>query len=170
MNNLPSLQYDLWYPVPSDRYGSARASPSFVAYLLVTEAVGSSHQSRLALLPEVSKTLPNLAAYAVWDPASRKVEEGPARLVLLNLGVRNVSSPAEVGQVTVDLSQWTKNVGKVKVKRMTSPGLDSKDSGLTTWAGQSFENGTASGSEVIEGLGNGGSVTLKGSEGVLVFF
>ena len=38
-----------------------------------------------------------------------------------------------------------------------------------TWAGQSFTNGTASGTEVVEALQDG-KVTVKGSEGVLVFF
>ncbi|KAI0690173.1 hypothetical protein BC835DRAFT_1417993 [Cytidiella melzeri] len=169
--NSPGFSwYDLWYPIPTDRYGSARASPSFVAYLLITEAVGSSNESRLALLPPISESLPNLAAYAVWDPMARSATDGPARLVLLNLAVRNVSSPADAGQVVVDLSRWTSELRNVKIKRMTAPGLDSKDSGETTWAGQSFGNGTASGAEVVESLSGHGSVTVKGSEGVLVFF
>ena len=84
--------------------------------------------------------------------------------------MRNISSPADANQVTVNLKQWSRNIGNAKVKRMTSPGLDSKDSRLTTWAGQSFENGTASGTELVEGLSHNGDVTLKGSEGVLVFF
>ena len=120
---LPYIrQYDLWYPIPTDRYGTARASPSFVAFLLITEAVGSSNQSRLALLPPLSDSLPNLAAYAVWDPKSRSIADGPARLVLLNLAVRNVTSAQEVGTVSVDLSRWTRS-GKnavAKHKRMTS--------------------------------------------------
>lgn len=169
-------QYDLWYPIPTDRYGSARASPSFVAYLLITEAVGSSNQSRLALLPPISESLPNLAAYAVWDPHARSAEDGPARLVLLNLAVRNISSASDAGEVSVNLSRWTRTTtgGKnglgATVKRMTAPGLDSKDSRATTWAGQSYENGTASGTESVESLAEDGTVTVKGSEGVLVFF
>lgn len=164
------MQYDLWYPVSSDRFGSARAAPSFVAYLLVAEAVGSSTQSRIALLPSPAG-LTNLAAYAIWDPASRSVHDGPARLALLNLAVRNVSSSQDEGEVQVDVSTWLRAKGGkgVKVKRMTAPGLDSKDSDTATWAGQSFANGTASGVEVVEGLQNG-TVGVKGSEGVLVFF
>ncbi|GJE88664.1 glycosyl hydrolase family 79 C-terminal beta domain-containing protein [Phanerochaete sordida] len=166
--NTPGFSwYDLWYPIPTDRYGSARASPSFVAYLLVTEAVGSSQQSRLALLPPLPE-LPDLAAYAVWDPAVRAPHDGPARLALLNLAVRNVSSSQDVGVAQVDLSAWTKG-GQAKVKRMTAPGLDSTDSDTATWAGQSYTNGTASGKEVIEQLQQG-KVAVKGSEAVLVFF
>lgn len=62
-----------------------------------------------------------------------------------------------------------KNGQTVKVKRMTAPGLDSKDSETATWAGQGFANGTASGEEIVEGL-ESGRITLKGSEAVLVFF
>ncbi|KIP07665.1 glycoside hydrolase family 79 protein [Phlebiopsis gigantea 11061_1 CR5-6] len=167
-SNSPGFSwYDLWYPTPTDRYGSARASPSFVAYLLITEAVGSSNKSRIALLPPLTG-LPNLAAYAVWDPAARAVDHGPARLALLNLAIRNMSSSATEGQVSVDLSAWVRKSG-AKVKRMTALGLDSKDSDTVTWAGQSFTNGTASGTETVETLKNG-TVTVNGSEGVLVFF
>ena len=160
-------QYDLWYPIPTDRYGSARASPSFVGYLFVTEAVGSSTQSRLALLPSPPE-LPNLAAYAIWDPVVRAVHDGPARLALLNLAVRNVSQSQDAGEVQVDISAWTRG-GQAKVKRLTAPGLDSTDSDTATWAGQSYTNGTASSEELIE-QPEGGKVTVKGSEAVLVFF
>ncbi len=97
---------------------------------------------------------------------------GPARLALLNLAVRNVTASeeekAEVA-VSVDLSGWASEGNGVKVKRMTAPGLDSKDSGSVTWAGQSYENGMASGVEMIE-VSQDGKVTIEGSEAVLVFF
>jgi hypothetical protein len=80
-----------------------------------------------------------------------------------------VSTPAETGEVSVDLSAWTRVGVEAKVKRMTAPGLDSKDAGAATWAGQSFMNGTPSGEEVVEGLQEG-KVTVRGSEAVLVFF
>lgn len=133
--------------------------------------MGSSGQSQLSLLPSLP-AYPQLAAYVIWDAAVHT--SGPARLALLNLAVRNVSSAVaeqEAVAVTVDLSDWLRMAGAgsdIKVKRMTAPGLDSKDSGIVTWAGQSYENGTASGIEVIEGL-SGGKVTVQGSEAVLVF-
>ena len=73
---------------------------------------------------------------------------------------------------TVDISPYVRNTkGKdiASLKRMTSPGLDSKDVGSVLWAGQSYENGTASGSETIEKVTNG-TVTIQGSEGILIFF
>ena len=106
---------------------------------------------------------------------------GPARLALFNLAVRNVTSSAaerDAAAITVDLSsvlggKHSRDVNAVDTKgatfkRMTAPGLDSTNSGTATWAGQSFENGVASGKQVIERV-SGNTVTLQGSEAVLVF-
>lgn len=155
----------------TDRFGVPHAAPSFVSYLLITEAVGASQKSQLSLID--IPTLPQLAAYAIWDPTART--DGVARLALLNLAVRNTTSSAvdaEAMAVTVDLSRYVRSgAGSVlaQVKRMTSLGLDSNDPTASTWAGQSYENGTASGTEHVEVLQNG-KVTVQGSEGVLVFF
>ena len=163
--------YDLWYPVETERYGSARASPSFVSYLLIDEAIGKSTKTQLSLIPIESH--PQLAVYAIWDPTTRK--NNIARMVLLNLSVRNVSTPAEeaaANEALFDLSPYlrkTKGRKHAIVKRMTSPGLDSKDVSRVTWAGQSYEDGTASGQEVVERLEDG-RVRVRASEGVLVFF
>lgn len=108
--------------------------------------------------------------YAVWDAKQRA--DGIARVVVLNLAVRNqTASAAEQAAVavTLDLGQYVSNGKAATVKRMTAPGLDSKDSTSVTWAGQSYANGTASGTKVVESL-QGGNVTVQGSEGVLVFF
>ncbi|KAA1467457.1 hypothetical protein DENSPDRAFT_832510 [Dentipellis sp. KUC8613] len=164
--NAPGFSwYDLWYPVDSDRYGTARASPSFVAYLLITEAVGSSGHSQLALIATPAN--PQIAMYAIWDNGKL------SRVAILNLANRYVSTSVDDAEnlaVTVDISKYVSGskVGKVQVKRMTAPGIDSKDSDTATWAGQSYTNGTASGKDVVEGLDRG-EVKVGGSEGVLVF-
>ncbi|KAG8678542.1 hypothetical protein FRC08_017684, partial [Ceratobasidium sp. 394] len=166
--NSPGFSwYDLWYPVPSDRYGTARVSPSFVAYLLVTEAVGPSGQTRLALLRDASFP-PSLAVYAIWDPSARK--QGVARMVILNMALRREGVAAdEAKTVTIDVSKWAQ-VGKAaKVKRMSAPGVESKDVGRVTWAGQSYTSGVTVGKLAIEGL-DAGRVSVKGSEGVLITF
>ncbi|EPQ54385.1 hypothetical protein GLOTRDRAFT_44058 [Gloeophyllum trabeum ATCC 11539] len=161
--NSPGFSwYDLWYPVESDRYGAPRASPSFVAYLLITEAVGPSGKSQLSLIPTPS--YPELAVYAIWDGAAL------ARIAVLNLAIRNATATEEqkgAAAVTLDLGGYVKEGCEARVKRMTAPGLDSKDSTAVTWAGQSYANGTASGEEVVETLQKG-VVTVQGSEGVLV--
>jgi hypothetical protein len=159
--------YDLWYPQQSDRYGAARASPSYVAYLLVTEAVGSSGNSSVALINVPA--YPQLAVYAIWDKAISSTL--PARLAVLNLSPRNATtsvSDASKVAVTLDLSSLTSHTSNALVKRMASPGLDSKDSTAVTWAGQSYSTGKPSGTQTQETLNNG-AVTVAGSEGVLVF-
>ena len=93
---------------------------------------------------------------------------------MLNLSVRNVSTSegdAKRNEAVLDLSPYLRdgNGGNAVVKRMTSPGLDSKDVSRVLWAGQSYVDGTASGKEVVEELDDG-KVTVRASEGVLVFF
>ncbi|EUC53696.1 glycoside hydrolase family 79 protein [Rhizoctonia solani AG-3 Rhs1AP] len=167
--NSPGFSwYDLWYPVPSERYGSARASPSYVAYLLVAEAVGKSGRSRLALIRDSS--LPStLAVYAIWDPSSRT--NGIARMVILNMSLRRQDVAVdEVLAVTVDVGKYLRG-GRTaaQVKRMSSPGVESKDSDRVTWAGQSYSAGVPVGGEVVEQL-DAGKVNVRGSEGVLITF
>lgn len=159
--------YDLWYPVPSERYGTARASPSFVAYLLITEAVGKSGRSRLALINDSS--LPStLAVYAIWDPSARS--GGVARMVILNMALRREGVAADEAEtVTVDVGKYVRRGNSAKVKRMSSPGVESKDSARVTWAGQSYSAGVPAGSEVVEQL-NASKVSVRGSEGVLITF
>ena len=92
-------------------------------------------------------------------------------MVLLNTAIRNETTPeaeADAISISVDLSPYVRRGGGT-VKRMTSPGLDSKDSGAALWAGQSYASGVANGTETIERLERG-IVTVGGSEGVLVFF
>lgn len=157
------LKYDLWYPVQSDRYGAPRASPSFVSYLLINEAVGPTGKSQLALIDVPSH--PELAIYAVWD------DRVLSRLVLLNLLNRNTTTPAgdvEKQSFSIDVSKYLLQSGGGRVKRMTAAGMDSKDSHNVFWAGQSYANGVAEGEEVVETLNNG-KVTVRGSEGLIVF-
>ena len=113
--------------------------------------------------------------YAIWDPAVR--EDGIARLALLNLAVRNITTSVEEADemsISVDVATLARKgeagrVSQARVKRMSSPGLDSKDVSKVLWAGQSYESGVASGEEFIESTQDG-RVTVQGSEGVLLFF
>jgi hypothetical protein len=137
--------------------------------LLVTEAVGPSGRSRIALIDVPSH--PQLAIYVVWDYALS--HDDPARLAILNLSPRNEttsSTEARQVEVTLDISAYIgKSTGQnAAVKRMQAPGLDSQNSSTVTWAGQSYANGTAFGEEVFEKVQNG-LITVPGSEGALVF-
>lgn len=87
------------------------------------------------------------------------------------MAIRNETTSdadAEELAVSVDLSPYIRGA-EAKVKRLTSPGLDSKNSSAALWAGQSYANGIASGIETVEKLKNG-LVRVAGSEGILVFF
>lgn len=108
---------------------------------------------------------PSLAAYAVYE------HDKLARLTLLNLAHRNTTDSADTGSVSVNLQSLVgkRGLGKVKVKRMTAPGMESKEVDLVTWAGQAYTNGTASGEEEIEDVKDG-VVIVNGVEGVIVFF
>lgn len=75
----------------------------------------------------------------------------------------------EAETVSVDLTRWARSGVAPKVKRMSSPGVESKASDKVTWAGQSYENGVPVGSLVVEGL-SAGKVSVRGSEGVLIVF
>lgn len=139
-----------------------------MAYLLVTEAVGSSGTARFSLIDVPSR--PQLAVYAIWDTKLRN--NGLARLAVLNLEMRNQTASTDEATavaVTLDVGKYAQQGREPTVKRMTAPGLDSKDSTRVTWAGQSYANGTPSGTKVVESL-QGGKVTVQGSEGILVFF
>lgn len=173
-------QYDLWYPIDTDRYGAARASPSYVSYLLITEAVGPSPlTSRIALVD--LPAAPQVAIYAVWEGKSTSVNarddvlgaEVLSRLVILNLGHRNVSATDDEKDevaVSIDLSPFIDgSSANATVKRMTATGMDSTDSDTATWAGQGYAQGVASGKEVVEGLIGGSTVRVEGTEGVVVF-
>lgn len=98
---------------------------------------------------------PNLAIYAIWDTSVRV--NAPARIAVLNL------SPES--DLSIDLS----SLGPTGVKRLHSPTKDNQDSNTVTWAGQSYTNGTANGTIVVEKPLSDGSVAMGSYEGVLVF-
>ncbi|KAI0049736.1 glycoside hydrolase family 79 protein [Auriscalpium vulgare] len=166
--NTPGFSwYDLWYPVDTERYGVARASPSFVAYLFIAETIGRSGTSRISLVPITQQ--PDIALYAIWDA------QHLGRLAILNMAHRDVSTTADEAAalaVSLDLSGVIAAAGVpatgVTLKRITAPGMDETDSTSTVWAGQSYADGSANGVEVTEYL-NGNAVEVGASEGVLVF-
>ncbi|KAJ3478603.1 hypothetical protein NLI96_g9644 [Meripilus lineatus] len=118
--NGPGLSwYDLWYPVESDRFGPPSVSPSFVAYLLVTEAIGTTSTSSIQYSPPSS--FPQLATYFIFEGSTVR------RVVLLNLAPRMVGeSSSSEGDVVVDVSSLVLGGSKrgVRVKRMTASGID----------------------------------------------
>ena len=53
---------------------------------------------------------------------------------------------------------------------MTAPYVDTKDTDKTTWAGQSYTDGSPTGELDIEEVGKDGQISVRGSEAVLIFF
>lgn len=91
---------------------------------------------------------------------------------MLNLAPRMVGeSSSSEGDVVVDVSSLVLGGSKrgVRVKRMTASGIDVTKTSKVTWAGQSYSNGSPSGRLVTESLQPGGFVTVRASEGVIVF-
>lgn len=160
MTSLLPRRYDFVYPRSSDRNGPAGATPSFVGFLFVAEALGSTaaaNVTRIAYFP-LTDAAPELAVYAVWDPAARAVDAGPARLAVLNTG--------DADAVELDLS----SLGATSLKRLrSSTSVQSRNASDALWAGQSYVTGSPVGDEVVESVGADGIVTVGAYEAVLVF-
>jgi hypothetical protein len=156
--------YSFVYPRDSLRRGRARALPSFVAQLFMAEAFSTPDTRVRALdLPE-DVNGERFAAYAFY------VDDEINKVALINMQPYYANSTEDY---TVSF-KLPKGKGKdhksASLKRMTAPHVDEKDTSKSTWAGQSFENGTAVGEVEIEQLDDNCVVNVRGSEAVLVFF
>jgi hypothetical protein len=150
-----SRRYDFVYPAASDRNGPASATPSFVGFLLIAEALGpSANASQIVYFPQADNE--QVAVYGVYDSTNRTVAEGPARIIILNLS----NDPAEMDLLA--LKPRT-------VKRLSSSSVQSTNASEAMFAGQSYALGSPSGEEVVEGVGANGTVHVGPYEGVLVF-
>lgn len=121
-------------PRDSPETGPARLSPSYVSYLLIAEAIGSSNKSRLA---PIQTELEDLGVYGIWEG-----NKGPARIVALNMEPwngtskywdwnsttptstssedKNIPGEAKRPTVTLDLSKFQKKL-IVKSKGVPTP-------------------------------------------------
>ena len=148
-----AFRYDFFYPFTTARNGPSQANPSFHGLLLVADAMGNANTSRLVSFPVASQA--NLAVYAIWDSSART--GAPARAVILNLGAQN--------DLSVDLS----SLSPTGVKRLHAASRNATDSKMVTYAGQSWANGTGSGTLTIEKPLADGSVAVGAYEAVLVY-
>ncbi|KAH8822707.1 hypothetical protein DL96DRAFT_1714151 [Flagelloscypha sp. PMI_526] len=168
INGTPGFStYNLWYPRDSPLRGERRANPSYVSQLFLAEAIGKTGQSQIQRLPTpTGLDDQKFAAYAIYENSK------PARLALINMAFVNSTIPHDDPKIVqVDLQDWLQqksHTNSVAAKRMTAPGIDTKQSDLVTWAGQAWTNGTAFGREEVEKVNNG-LVKVRGSEAVLVF-
>ncbi|KAK5947222.1 hypothetical protein PMZ80_001370 [Knufia obscura] len=155
--------YDLFYPRDSSKRGHARALPSYVSQLFLAEALNTPETRVRALETPEGLSEDHFSAYAFYsDGALRK-------LALINMQLYFANSTSD-HTVSFDVSQHCGPQGKAWVKRMTAPYVDTGETELVTWAGQSFENGSPIGRVEVEEVRRNGIVEVKGSEAVLVLF
>ena len=156
--------------------------PSYSAYLFVAETLGHSKSLRIANIypgqqaneSTITTSLGDesagqLVAYGFWDDSLPSKHHFPAKIALLNLQIYNQTQTVPRLTVTFDISEFLQKPSKaVTIRRLTAPGSDVKFSNVTTWAGQNFASGVASGKFAEEKI-SGGQIAVKASEAVLVF-
>lgn len=158
--------YSFVYPRDSIRRDRARALPSFVAQLFMAEAFSTPETRVRALDTPEGVNGERFSAYAFY------VNDRLHKLALINMQPYYANSTEDFSvpfSIPSPKGRKHRPHGSVSVKRMTAPHVDEKDTSKSTWAGQSFENGTAVGEVEVEHVGRDGVVNVRGSEAVLVF-
>lgn len=154
--------YDILYPRDSSKRGKARALPSFVSQLFMAEAFHTS-QDGVGVRVKALKP-PQGVNSAIFAGYSFYVNGNLSKVALLNMKPFYANSTEDF---TLDLNLGLS--GQAWVKRMTAPHVDDTRTQNVTWAGQSFQNGKAVGKVDIEKVGKGDTISIRGSEAVLVF-
>ncbi|KZM22739.1 hydrolase [Ascochyta rabiei] len=165
-NGTPGYStYSMLYPRDSNKRGPARTLPSFLAQLFMAEAFATSGTRVRALEAPAGADPESFAAYAFY------VDDQISKIALVNMKPYYANSTTN-SAIQVDLSSLA-HAGKgdsVRAKRLTAPYVNTGDSKLSTWAGQSFPMGEPTGDMVIETVSDDGELSVRGSEAVLVFF
>ncbi|KAF8986587.1 glycoside hydrolase family 79 protein [Cyathus striatus] len=155
--------YNLWYPV-QNLNGPIQVFPSYSAYLFVTE-ISNIYPGRQSNGSTITTALGDqsegqLVAYGFWDI--------PTKLALLNLQIFNQTQATPRPSATFDISSFLKDPLKpVTIRRLQAPGADVKLANVTTWAGQNYAFGIASGKLTEERI-TGGKISVAASEAALV--
>ncbi|KAJ9628553.1 hypothetical protein H2203_002454 [Taxawa tesnikishii (nom. ined.)] len=145
--------------------GMARALPSFVSQLFMAEAFATANTRVRALGTPAGVDPDYFAAYAFYTG------DKLSKLAIINSKPYYANSTEDF-TATLDISAAgpSKHGGKAWVKRLTAPQVNEGNSSRVTWAGQSYPLGNATGEVEIETVKRGGTVQVRGSEAVLVFF
>ncbi|KAF5327825.1 hypothetical protein D9619_004932 [Psilocybe cf. subviscida] len=176
--------YDMWYPVQNQN-GAIQVFPSYSTYLFVAEALGQSRTQQIANLypgrqangSTITTALGDqsagqLVAYGIWDTATSAGKAFPSKLILLNMQIYNqTQAAAGIARPTAqfDVTAFRKDThSSFTTRRLQAPGADVRLGNLTTWAGQTFASGKASGG-LVEGSQTSSVVTVPASEAVLLF-
>ncbi|PNS14917.1 hypothetical protein CAC42_2146 [Sphaceloma murrayae] len=151
--------YSMVFPIDTALRGPARTLPSFLAQLFMAEVFGGG-ETQVREVRAEGLEAERIAVYALYEGQSLE------KLVVVNSRLF-YGNTTEDGRVSLDVARYAVN-GKVWVKRLTAPSVNEKDNTKTSWAGQSFPQGDAVGTAVVEEVGDG-LVKVRGSEAVLVF-
>jgi hypothetical protein len=157
--------YSMLYPRDSDLRGPARTLPSFLAQIFMAEAFAVAGTRVRALEPPAGISGEHFAAYAFY------VEDRLDKLALVNMQPYYANSTSDFS-VHLDLSELMPANGSecLRTKRLRAPYVNSGNSSLVSWAGQSFPLGEPVGDMEVETVGEDAAVSVRGSEAVLVFF
>ncbi|CAE6450043.1 unnamed protein product, partial [Rhizoctonia solani] len=161
-NGTPGFSsYNLWYPRDSELRGRARANPSYVSQLMLSEIVGKSRASQIVhLSPPANISAHQFAAYGIYE--YKKL----TKLALINFSIFNkTNASGDAPGIRVYIGGSGSRASRLK--RMTAPGLDEKNTDLVTWAGQTYTNGSADGRLKLEPVINN-TVWVRDSEAVLI--
>jgi hypothetical protein len=156
--------YDMFYPRDSDKRGPARVLPSFSSQLFMAEAFATPGTRVRQIKTPHTVDQDYFSAYAFY------VEDKLDKLAIINSKPYYANSTQDFG-VTLNISDGhEQSAEKAWLKRLTAPYVDEKSASNTTWAGQSFAQGNIAGNFDAELVGRDGTVRVRGSEAVLVFF
>ncbi|THX06108.1 hypothetical protein D6D17_05004 [Aureobasidium pullulans] len=157
--------YDMFYPRNSEKRGPARVLPSFSSQLFMAEAfaIQDTRIRQIETPSGVDKDY--FAAYAFY------VKNKLNKLAIINSKPYYANSTSDF-TVTLDISKYghSKKGTRAWLKRLTAPHVDEGSANKTTFAGQSFPQGNATGDLDVESVGRDGIIKVRGSEAVLVFF
>jgi hypothetical protein len=165
-NGTPGYStYSMLYPRDSVKRGPARTLPSFLAQLFMAEAFATPGTRVRDLDPPYGVSSQFFAAYAFYS------DDRISKLALINMKPYYANSTSDYA-IRLDLSSLM-HAGKgasVRAKRLTAPYVNTGDSGMSKWAGQSFPQGDPEGEIMIETVANDGMIDVRGSQAILVFF
>ncbi|KAJ3928389.1 MAG: glycoside hydrolase family 79 protein [Lentinula lateritia] len=173
--------YDLWYPI-DNLNGPVQVFPSYSAYLFVADTIGSSRSLKIANIypgrQANGSTITTaggdtssgqLVIYGFWDESHPTSTKFPTKLALLNLQIYNQTQDGIRPTASFNISSLLSSTNmQISVRRLQAPGADTQLANVTKWAGQTFEDGTASGLHIEEKI-EGGIVTVEASSAALVF-
>ncbi|KAJ3514586.1 hypothetical protein NLJ89_g2287 [Agrocybe chaxingu] len=173
--------YDMWFPV-QNLNGPIQVFPAYSTYLFITEALGFSRNLRIANLypgrqangssitTELGDTSAGqLVAYGFWDEDAPTSRSFPTKLALLNLEIFNQTNTGARPSSQFDISAFRRDEKRpVRIRRLQAPGADVKGGNVTTWAGQIFSTGKATG-DLVEETQRESTISLQASEAALVF-